>query len=446
MNVLSRRSGWFGAIVLAIVPVSMAMAQTPDIVDRPECPHTWDKDVSRQLPIPGPLTNIPEYHDCQRFLIPNKDGGGLKYIEMEAIFVRYRADSVFDSAAVLIVPAQTDTAGGRNLWNPILAPATPTTHLAVVGQVLSYGKYAPLGIVDTYSCILLEWDVGVTPAMYHAWMVGVGTQGNRCIGADPTLLPTTHVRKLFVTPYRARNIPTVSRWDWDSKRREQYIGMTCPNGWCDIHGQKAYHHSPNYATPTIVKGMYDEQYLAKYGSSGLKMDGAFGTIFPDPRLGSRSVQLYNSGRFLPAAYAALSLPSPKYLTGLNFVAAPPLATPLENLKESAVANALNQVSLCFSTSSQSCPGEEKLKSSSHPCAVKTWSNSQGSWTGTWYAQVTRAAPSGATASDSTIITCVDFMETGEFQPPPVVRWRWDVKDETIWISCPLGCCKVNVQK
>ena len=41
--------------------------------------------------------------------------------------------------------------------------------------------------------------------------------------------------------------------------------------------------------------------------------------------------------------------------------------------------------------------------------------------------------------------CVAKREHPAMVIPGIVRWRWKVKDETIWVSCQRGCCEVDVK-
>ncbi len=430
MNRLSRITGALAGIGVVLAAVSWGYGHaSPPPPPRPECPHEWPEGLKMELPVPGPISNVPEFHDCQRFLL-NKSGN-LAYGSMEAIFVRYKIDSVFDSTEPLHIP---DTLYHTSPWYAILTPPTATTHLAIVGQVLSYGNYTLLGIQSTYSCILLEWDAAPSPPMYRAWMVPVPS-GTRC-GLPPLTLPAAHIKELYVTPVTfANDAPPVSRWDWDPIAREQYIGMVCPTGWCELHAEQGYTTSSSHGgTPSIMKGWYDEQYLASYVSGALTMDGSFGAIFPDPTLGGRSVASY-TGQWLASAWVTLNHQSANYAPKLNLEPGSPMMNPLADLVHPDVARQYNEIELCFSTGAKRCPNQDLVK---HPCPPDHWTEGTQSYVGTWFARETPVGGHNPTYS------CTQFRSYPGFQAPPTVRWRWDLKDETMWISCPLGCCQVKV--
>lgn len=401
--------------------------------DRPECPHIWtDKDTANtnHLSIPGPIVNIPEYHDCQRFLVKNASGG-LKYDSMEAIFVRYKLDSFYRSHG-----RRPDAPS-----NPSAAPTAPDfdpNGFEVVGQVLSYGDYAPLGIKTGSDCLVLRWTTVGERTSYAAWIVGVGENGHRCKNDAPIdLIKDQNAVPLNVALVRTvGEIPPVSRWDWDSKDSLQYIGIACPTGWCEIHAPGAFRSSPTYSEShePISKGFYDEQYLATYVSGSLVHDDStFGTIYPDPRLAKQTMVSYTSWQ--PVAWVALSSASDAYRNKLNFDRASPLNVPLSDLTNREVSAQLNEVELCFVPTGQTgcvADGGAPLPTN---CPTDYTNN------GTWYA---RESPPEKSARAS-MVTCTEFRSYPPPQAPPVVRWRWQNDDESMWISCPTGCCHVKAR-
>jgi hypothetical protein len=89
----------------------------------------------------------------------------------------------------------------------------------------------------------------------------------------------------------------------------------------------------------------------------------------------------------------------------------------------------NEVSFCLQTTTKSCGTDV---TSIKNCPVDPVNS------GTWYARIKSA--SGASLK----YFCVKYRPLpGNVQPPGVVRWRWKIKDETIWVSCPNGCCEVD---
>ena len=87
---------------------------------RPECPQVWDTipmypvkpqsgPVNRTtvtpppatevlgsaaLTAPGPITDIPEFHDCQKFVVPESAGVPAHYGALFAIFAAFKLDSI----------------------------------------------------------------------------------------------------------------------------------------------------------------------------------------------------------------------------------------------------------------------------------------------------------------------------------------------------------------
>ncbi len=399
---------------------------------RPECPHDWTADTtdSNHFLIPGLITDVPEYHDCQRFLVKNGKGG-LKYDSLEAIFVRYKLDSVYGIFR------------GREKPNIRDAKPSGTAYASdgfqVVGQVLSYGDYAPLGIKKGNDCLVLKWMTVNNETTYEASMVGVGDDGDRCKNDPPQLLTQDANRvQLDVALVRTVGVvPPVSRWDWDAGDSLQYIGIACPTGWCEVHSPKPFRSSPLYggSHDPITKGWYDEQYLATYASHTLVHDGStFGTVYPDPRLAHQTMVTYTSWQ--PVAWVALRTASHAYREKLNFDPAPPLSVPLVGLADKNISRLLNEVELCFvPTGTTGClsVGEPQLPKNCAPDPTNK---------GPWYA---RETPPYGVANVSTI-TCAIFRSYPDTQAPAVVRWRWQKDDETMWISCPVGCCEVKVRQ
>ena len=149
---------------------------------RPECPHNWleSRTPTNHFLIPGKITNVPEYHDCQRFLVKNGEGG-LKYDSLEAIFVRYELDTVYRTYW------QRPDSENRGTFS--VAPEINPNGLEVVGQLLSYGDYSPLGIKTGNDCLILRWTTEGRETTYEAWMAAVPTsrRRSRCDFPEPEL-------------------------------------------------------------------------------------------------------------------------------------------------------------------------------------------------------------------------------------------------------------------
>ena len=285
-------------------------------------------------------------------------------------------------------------------------------------------------------------------------MVAVGEYEKRCDPVSPNLSAAVLVTELAVTPHGPIGPPgdPLVRWDWNPADNEQFIGISCPTGWCDLHSKKgpvgstpartALQSRLPLANPEWREGAYDLQYLAKYanwppsasGSSNeLSRDGTFGFLYPDPSLHTRTqVTDYVPGQWYASANVFLDTPSETYEYRLNLQPGilPPMTT----------AVGMNAVSLCHSIGENDCGiPKDQLDTS---CGTDKING------GRWYARIVNVART------HTLYRCVVFQDTYytddagnkvSVPPPPgVVRWRWEAADETIWISCPTGCCKVQV--
>ena len=68
------------------------------IRNHPECPHDWDSHnqppgyiTGGRFALPGPITNVPEFHDCQKLIVVS--GTDKVYGELAAVFVRYQIEA-----------------------------------------------------------------------------------------------------------------------------------------------------------------------------------------------------------------------------------------------------------------------------------------------------------------------------------------------------------------
>ena len=175
----------------------------------------------------------------------------------------------FDSVAVIWARAKLDDAyrdekaigpaKSRSFFAKLVDPHPATTRLMSIAVVWTSGSYAPLGLAAKFSCIVLQWEGPVAsrvPRNYHAWMVHV-TEQQSC--ASPLDLPTSSAFDLGAVELPAQGnadgpdeIPPVARWDWDARRGEQYVGIACPYGWCELYGEIRTTRRGTGARPTMT--------------------------------------------------------------------------------------------------------------------------------------------------------------------------------------------------
>ena len=371
---------------------------------RPDCPYegsiqfrdsadTETRSYDR-LVVPGDLTMVPEYHDCQRFIIP---GAAPTYGPLVAIFA---ADSLGD-----------------------LFRSMPQSQEAIpVAQILSFdGHYLPLGIRRGHNCLYM-WG---NPGGYQAYMLPVATQEEcsrrRPLGSLPTGATTLQVVVRTKAGFGRPDYPDVARWDRDNLGTQQGIALGCGQAWCEIGPEGfaavASHEFPAALPPVVrrtvaMKGWYDEQPLAQITANGLGVSSVLGTIYPHPDLGSRVVADY-TGNWLEAAYASISAPLQKYKDELNLDAG------------NVPARAVNRISLC--AGNRAACGVPEL-----PPAATTCNNGADPW----WARI-------ISVKGDTAYRCVIRRVHPGINIPGAVRWRWAPNDERGWIRCPEGCCEMT---
>lgn len=456
------------ATCTSVAPVSTGLS----IRELQECPHyggewlTTDGQDSL-LSVPDSLSGVPEYHDCQRLLVPADVGPSnavrmqhttyhtrdtLAFGALAAVYVRRQLDSVYVHS-----PALPATLPGQ--WATLIRNPPTGFRLAISGEVAATGNYPALGIQRGFNCVVVGWSdsqSGQARPRYMAWMVYVGVE-DKCNPDpsrpfDPLALNIVAVRPLFGDGLPTEgdaegmdSVPTVARWDWDSVASQHYIGLKCPKHWCELHSTARYASSPTYAVPASLglhgmdrsvvrqKGWYDAEYLTVVhpgvpGSGALAIDGTWGTIFPAPGLSKRTMADYASGTWLAAAWVSVTPFSQGYLRKYNYDGdVPPPSKAVRNT-----------VSLCFEASVGSTPC---IPARVHPNCTSDYTGNV-SQAGLWYAKVEGAEHKGPT------YMCVSYVSTpsSAVQPPGNVRWRWILKDQTTWISCPAGCCQIKPPK
>lgn len=398
----------------------------------PECPHGYydKRGPFTEVPASEPITDIPEFHDCQRFIIaPTADPETWRFGGLYAIF----ASSWLDSLVVLM--------GGRSLEDE-----TAHYRLAVTAATIySYddSRYGPLGIQPGFNCLYLsavgEWRATVLPV----------TDAEECMQhRNPADLRGTslEVRRTRVKAIGDGDYPPVARWDWDPARAEQYIGVKCGIAWCEI-GANGFQTSQAHtrqiqrttdATSPLgllwlklfkssllrqqrvwrVKGWYDEQHLAIPDASGkIRPGAARGTVVPHPDLSTYRNEKAFSGTWKVVAYFLIDQPSLAYQGKL-------LLTPQ---REARTTLAL-------------CKGTANACGVTNPPPPRTQEEWWGGWLkDSWWGKVA--------SSDGQVlyrrVVRRKHPEEVRGRVPATARWRWHPFDEEIWVYCPQGCCEAT---
>jgi len=398
------------AVASALILIGPALGWTcnrPPVGPRPECPG--EDSLRIAVPLSGPITGIPEFHDCQRFILVR--GTDTVYDSLYAIFAAFHLESL---------PNHLDTSSSQA---PIAVPAA---------TVYSYGGvYASLGIRPGFNCLYL-WD----SKSWKAKMVPNPT-GNCTPPVNPLAVEGTEleVRVVSNPQYGPPDYPPVARWDWDARRSKQYIGIMCGAAWCEI-GDRGFVPSQVFAKllpvdPTLVnqpsgleinrvskiKGWYDAQLLAVRGSNGrLRPSGVWATFVPHPAL-DRMDDVANFDNFwVHVGTVVLSGDLPTYKSKLNFAFDP---TQPQSAK------------IYFCHGNRVLPGQSggcEMNAASLPtCSPQPdpWWAKIVSRAGTVYKCITRRTHPGAGA-----------------HIPGTVRWRWVLDDEGTWGRCTGGCCTI----
>ena len=402
---------WLPALVLAATAYTGARIQgppaTPSSISprpgRPECPHDWDFKAGQAAAV-GPTINVPEFNDCQRFIVYTDTGR--VYDSLYAIFASRGLDTLDTALAVL----DSGHSGKVAL---------------VAAEVYAEGVYRALGITSTFNCLYLYRDVRTA---WRAKMVPVGRAEVDCSQPiDPT---NTQGMELRVVPEHLRgfaesDFPAVARWDLDTLHHVQYIGIKCGADWCDVGPSIFAPTNPQKGSTTVgrrtttIKGWYDEQPLADTAPGGyVRPSGLWGRIYPDMRLDSYRVQDF-AKRWLHVADVALEnrsgLANPHNLYKQRF-----------NFDITQPGGRLNAIFMCHGTNAD--------------CGVPLTLTCDGD--GLWWARVVEATSGDGRPPR---FMCEERRAHNGLgiHVPGTARWRWLASDETTWKRCDNGCCELK---
>lgn len=358
-----------------------------------------DSTMFSVLSVPKEITLVPEFHDCQRLLIGTKTSYGPTV-------------GVFAS-------------------NDLAMPSGPRFPVA---EIVNFDAvpYSSLGIEKNFNCLYMFRDDTATNGI-AARMVPVGDDETKCLLEYDVTMGGTPLLVVPYTPEEPLNwedIPRVARWEWNPGTQTQYIGIRCDLQWCEV-GPNGFSssgdHKPDFNDKKEkrtfwIKGWYDEQNLAVRQGNYLKPDKAVGTIVPDKSLGDYSDATFPKETWVPAARVAINPHAAQYKKKLG----------LDHVKPEDIPGKMNQLELCKAswTVCAAASGESTIPTQPTVNCTGTasdwWARMVGAKGEIKYFCVTRTPHTHAIEGTA--------------------RWRWHLKDETIWVRCAEGCCQVNSEE
>lgn len=412
------------SVALSCQPVTVIKnAMVSPAGDRPECPHTPEfviktvgepddddeapdtvRTILQAVPLSGPITDIPEFHDCQRFIVRDSAGQDV----YDSLYAIYASDSLAFVDTIL------DT----------LAAGIGDTAAVAAATIYSYGgTYRPLGIEPGFNCLYLSRDDSV----WRAWMLPKGHDDPNCSRYDFAISDSASVTRLVAMPRQEgkyeEDYPPVARWDWDATDGEQYLGIKCGDAWCEVSDDGTV--SPQSVSEDIefddppegieaarvrlVKGWYDAQRLAGRGLDGrLVPSRSWGVIVPHPTLQKQTLAMYQN----EWVHVATMMVSEDY----------------DGVVLSLKRGRQHKIYLCngcaIPTPHPACQirsGEGRLWSR---ITYKRWWGQVSV-----YGCMVRRAHTSSNSSPPDI--------------PGTARWRWLAYDETTWTRCDHGCCELQ---
>jgi hypothetical protein len=387
------------------------------IVFRPRGGESLLTVTAKDMPLARRIANLPEYHDCQRFIV--RDTTQVDSMTYGPLVSIWAADSLADRLP-------TESLEGSSLAFPV----------AVIYNAEPQILYKPLGIHPGFSCLYLRKAGG---AGWRAAIVRLnGGPGGCNTAVVANSISDSAWGQLEVRPsgppegLTAEDIPEVARWDWDDSNKAQYIGIRCGGRWCEI-GAPGFKPSPGalgsdlalddvMALPDIrdrsdgadrmiirafsVKGWYDEQRLdlpAGTPSEPPRLTNIVGTAFPHPTLDGAK---FENGDWTTVAYLKVSA---------HYGGVVPLRKGISRL--------------------QMCKGDATECGVDPPkqCSLKDQDPGE-LWWGRTISEV----------KDTSAVGCVLRRDhEGQAIPAAAARWNWSEWDAKTWAACQGGCCVLN---
>jgi hypothetical protein len=390
---------------------SIGPAPSSSSIGLAECPHTWDSVFRVPPALSQEITDIPEFHDCQRFILAN----GHTYDSLYAIFaakdlgVRY--EMVIDSA------------------NPDSVEGQPRRYygLALADIWSIGGNYPQLGVKPGWNCLFLYFKGDTLKAK----MVPVGRSDQPC---KPSVNPEALVGTMLLVHrepqagYQDKDYPPVARWDADTTPGHylQYAGLKCGDAWCEV-GPATFRPSLGRSSGAAtahdrrvveIKGWYDWQQLQMPtpGGNG-PPSSVFGFATPDPALDTLQIPSFQSG-WVHAAEFETNRPFVQFLKKLGI--------------DPAAGRGPFEVFLC--AGSRGACHIPRAVAAAPECGVAP----------TWWARITWGV--GDRREAYRCVTRIDHapaLSLAGLTLPGAARWRWVSKDETVWMRCDAGCCTIR---
>ena len=343
---------------------------------------------------------IPEYHDEQRLSDGGTDYGHLAYV-FAAPRVQTIADhGAFDDAWVNV--AIIDVARNRPPFGNTLA-ATYTALNLTLQQNCLYIRHR-------HTAGSAQWEAVIGPPRTTASNVRL------CNGGVGRRIP---VAREEPSPNPAHYIGAARFVEGASQRRPM-IGVRCGNGFC-VAGARSTNDIPTHAHASLtlppnpqwhIKPWFDDQVVGVVGPGGFGIHpGLRASVVPDTALASRTVTQFRSA-WIPVATVfipgnlRLPLP-PKYgfhirpegdTTGFGFTAG------------------LNRIEMRAITIGGVEHWKARILNSTFPNG---------------FIRVVKRADH------------LSWVQATGIPVPATARFRWLDNDETIWVACDAGCCRVE---
>lgn len=390
-----------------------------------ECPHTWRWEArgvqESQAIIEKEVTSVtrgghhvPEYNDCQKFVIQAADGPAYSAGQF-AIF------AVQDSG---LIASLGD--GGR----------------AAVAVIFAEQAYAPLGIEENFNCLVLQVEEEYwSAAMYPPNKGGIAD----CSGEFPERggHQLTVEAPLSPLPARQGHYATLARWGYDRDRELYYIAVTCGEAVCHVGPTGGFaaatRPTPNTTSASAmeqrvhaVPTWHDQQLLAALppGVGSLQPTDVWGTVIPASDLGERNALADFRDGWVTVAEVEMSTDHPAYAA--------------KGFRMTTPGNRRNLVQSCVLVETETAGGEA-IRSTCPDLPAEFLPG--GKCDATDDASTGQRWRSRHVAVDGTIkYFCVKRypLTVPGLDVPAAARWRWRTNDELLWYRCMWGCCDEQV--